>query len=49
VRDPASVNGRVAQSGRGLAMMRAYMDDVAFTRGGSEVRMQKRWKAAQSA
>jgi len=25
------------------------MDDVAFTRGGSEVRMQKRWKAAQSA
>jgi serine/threonine-protein kinase RsbW len=49
VRDPASVNGRVAQSGRGLAMMRAYMDDVAFTRGGSEVRMQKRWKTAQSA
>jgi serine/threonine-protein kinase RsbW len=49
VRDPASADGRVAQTGRGLAMMRAYMDDVTFTRGGSEVRMHKRWKAAQSA
>lgn len=49
VRGPASTAGRLAQSGRGLAMMRAYMDDVTFTRGGSEVRMNKRWKAAQSA
>ena len=49
VRDPASADGLVAQSGRGLALMRAYMDDVKFTRGGSEVRMQKRWKAVQSA
>jgi serine/threonine-protein kinase RsbW len=49
VRDPASVDGLVAQSGRGLAMMRAYMDDVTFARGGSEVRMHKHWKAAQTA
>jgi serine/threonine-protein kinase RsbW len=49
VRDPAPADGRVAESGRGLAMMRAYMDNVTFTRGGSEVRMHKRWRAAQSA
>ena len=49
VRDPASTDGRAAESGRGLAMMRAYMDDVAFARGGSEVRMHKHWKAVQRA
>jgi serine/threonine-protein kinase RsbW len=49
VRDPASGDGMVAQSGRGLAMMRAYMDEVAFGRGGSEVRMHKHWKTVQRA
>ena len=49
VRDPASAEGKIAQSGRGLALMRAYMDDVTFARGGSEVRLQKSWKVAQPA
>jgi serine/threonine-protein kinase RsbW len=49
VRDPASSDGKVALSGRGVAMMRAYMDDVSYARGGSEVRMHKRWQAAQGA
>jgi serine/threonine-protein kinase RsbW len=49
VRDPASSEGLEAPSGRGITMMRAYMDDVTFARGGSEVRMHKQWKAAQGA
>jgi serine/threonine-protein kinase RsbW len=34
--DPAS------QHGRGIQLMKAYMDDVHFARGGSEVHMRKR-------
>jgi serine/threonine-protein kinase RsbW len=49
VRDPASSEGLEAPSGRGIAMMRAYMDDVTFARGGSEVRMHKLWKATEPA
>jgi serine/threonine-protein kinase RsbW len=43
VRDPLSAEGRIAQSGRGIQMMKAFMDDVAFGRGGREVRMRKNW------
>ena len=51
VRDPGSRDGQLCQSGRGIEMMKAYMDDVAFTGGGREVRMQKSWRRlrAQSA
>lgn len=49
IRDPASPEGLQAASGRGIAMMRAYMDEVTFAHGGSEVRMRKLWKAAQGA
>jgi serine/threonine-protein kinase RsbW len=34
--DPAAVHGR------GILLMKAYMDDVHFARGGSEVHMRKR-------
>jgi serine/threonine-protein kinase RsbW len=37
--DPAS------QHGRGIQLMKAYMDDVRFARGGSEVHMRKRSRA----
>ena len=49
VRNPASSEGLEAPSGRGITMMRAYMDDVAFARAGSEVRMHKDWKAVPGA
>lgn len=48
VRDPASADGLAAQSGRGITMMRAYLDDVSFERGGSAVRLRKNWKAARA-
>jgi serine/threonine-protein kinase RsbW len=32
----------VAEHGRGIQLMKAYMDDVHFERGGSEVRLRKR-------
>jgi serine/threonine-protein kinase RsbW len=41
VQDASSASGRVAQGGRGIPMMRAYMDDVSFSDGGREVRMSK--------
>jgi anti-sigma regulatory factor (Ser/Thr protein kinase) len=31
-----------SEHGRGIQLMKAYMDDVHFARGGSEVHMQKR-------
>ena len=37
--DPAS------EHGRGIQLMKAYMDDVRFERGGSEVHMRKRSRA----
>lgn len=38
--DPAS------EHGRGVQLMKAYMDDVRFERGGAEVRMRKRSRSA---
>jgi len=38
--DPAS------EHGRGIQLMKAYMDDVYFERGGSEVHMRKRSRSA---
>jgi serine/threonine-protein kinase RsbW len=34
--------------GHGIQLMRAYMDDVRFEKGGSEVHMRKRLRAAPS-
>jgi serine/threonine-protein kinase RsbW len=34
--------------GHGIQLMRAYMDDVRFEKGGSEVHMRKRLRAASS-
>jgi serine/threonine-protein kinase RsbW len=34
--------------GHGIQLMRAYMDDVRFEKGGSEVHMRKRLRAARS-
>jgi anti-sigma regulatory factor (Ser/Thr protein kinase) len=31
-----------SECGRGIPLMKAYMDDVHFKRGGSEVHMRKR-------
>jgi serine/threonine-protein kinase RsbW len=38
----------VGAHGRGIQLMRAYMDDVRFERGGSEVHMCKRLRAVSS-
>jgi serine/threonine-protein kinase RsbW len=40
--DPADAHGH------GIQLMRAYMDDVRFERGGSEVHMRKRLRAVSS-
>jgi serine/threonine-protein kinase RsbW len=40
--DPANSHGH------GIQLMRAYMDDVRFEQGGSEVHMRKRLRAASS-
>ena len=34
--------GPAAEHGRGIQLMKAYMDDVHFARGGSQVRLRKR-------
>src|ERR1700722_4562681 len=36
------MSNSVCEHGRGIQLMKAYMDDVHFERGGSEVRMRKR-------
>jgi len=41
--DRASAQGFLSRSGRGIQMMRSYMDHVAFERGGCEVHMTKSW------
>jgi serine/threonine-protein kinase RsbW len=41
VRDVTSSEGRVAHGGRGIPMMKAYMDEVSYSDGGREVRMRK--------
>jgi serine/threonine-protein kinase RsbW len=35
-----------AEHGRGIPLIEAYMDDVHFARGGSEVHMSKHWRSA---
>ena len=35
-------SGPAAEHGRGIQLMKAYMDDVDFERGGSEVHLRKR-------
>jgi serine/threonine-protein kinase RsbW len=37
-----SASNPVSEHGRGIQLMQAYMDDVHFERGGSEVHMRKR-------
>ncbi len=40
--DSLSSSDPAAAHGRGILLMKAYMDDVHFARGGSEVHMRKR-------
>lgn len=46
--DAASSAGRVSESGRGILLMRAYMDDVSFSEGGRQVCMRKNWRASSA-
>ena len=41
-------SGFQGSHGHGIQLMRAYMDDVRFEKGGSEVHMRKRLRAAPS-
>lgn len=43
VPDPTSPENLTKPTGRGLMLMRAYMDSVAFNPRGNEVTMIKRW------
>ncbi len=49
VPDPTTEDGLLATSGRGLALIRAYMDDVRFNEKGNEITMIKYapWAAAK--
>lgn len=47
--DPASLAGRVADSGRGILLMKAYMNEVSFAQGGRRVCMRKNWTASEAA
>jgi serine/threonine-protein kinase RsbW len=47
--NPVSVEALIAQSGRGIQMMRSYMDQIVFENGGREVRMYKKWPVRQEA
>ena len=38
-------SGPAAAHGHGIQLMNAYMDDVHFARGGSEVHMHKHWRS----
>ena len=38
----------ISEHGRGIRLMKAYMDDVHFERGGSEVHMRKRLRTTSS-
>jgi len=38
----------ISEHGRGIRLMKAYMDDVHFARGGSEVHMRKRLRTTSS-
>lgn len=41
VPDPTKAENLLRETGRGLFMIRHYMDDVQFSRGGREIRMSK--------
>lgn len=41
VPDPTNAENLLRETGRGLFMIRHYMDDVEFSRGGREIRMSK--------
>lgn len=41
--DLSSEEGSTSSNGRGIHMMKAYMDDVTFAQQGREVRMRKNW------
>jgi anti-sigma regulatory factor (Ser/Thr protein kinase) len=43
VPEPIDAAGEQAKSGRGLALMRAFMDQVTFNDVGNQVTMVKRW------
>lgn len=43
VPDPINAAGEQAKGGRGLALMRAFMDEVAFNDRGNQVTIVKRW------
>ena len=40
------ISDPLSEHGRGISLMKAYMDDVHFERGGSEVHMRKRLRTA---
>ncbi len=46
--DPIDAAGEPAPCGRGLALMRAFMDEVAFNEAGNQVTMVKRWTGGTS-
>jgi serine/threonine-protein kinase RsbW len=43
--DDGSTSNPASEHGRGIQLMKAYMDDVHFERGGSQVHMRKRSRA----
>jgi len=44
--DYGLISDPLSERGRGIHLMKAYMDDVHFERGGSEVHMRKRLRTA---
>jgi len=42
IADPGRFNATTLEHGRGIALMRAMVDELSFARGGSEVRFRKR-------
>jgi len=40
--DPTRPENRLRASGRGILLIRSFMDEVRFERGGSEIRMKKK-------
>jgi len=47
--DPTTLENRLATHGRGIYLMRAFMDEVQFEKGGTVVRMHKNSNAAPPA
>lgn len=44
VPDPTAIENIARQSGRGIHLMKAFMDDVRFEQGGTQVRLHKVFK-----